>query len=464
VVSVLSQASVIELARETLIPQYVFEKARVDALDLWVHGNGESVPLPRKANSEHRKLAELARTPLLGLVVTTTAQALYADGYKSPDAAADADAWTTWQANDLDYRQSALHRGALGHSLSYATVMPGVDQDGPRSVIRGVSARKMLAMYADPAEDDWPMFALRVDVSGSKRMLRVIDEQAVYFLSADGEFGDLEFIEYREHAAGVCPVVRYANLLDLDGRAESDIEPLIPLAGRFNKTVYDRLLTQHFNSWKVRTIAGLQEFAPDEATAERKKLKLAQDDILVAEDADTKFGTLDETPLDGFIKASDSDLDTLSAVAQVPSTALSGKVANLSADAIAELRAGLTQKVFERQMSFGKSHAQALRLAHILDTGEAPEVEARMTWRDMQPRTMAQVVDALGKAVTMLEVPPQAVWHLIPGVSKSDVNDWKAETVTSQARAARQGIAQAAAAARANGTVAGLNGAGASAG
>jgi len=464
VVSVLSQASVVELARETLIPQFVKERARVDALDLWVRGMGEDVPLPRKANAEHRKLAELARTPLLGLVVTTTAQALFADGYKSPDAATDAAAWTTWQANDLDFRQSALHRGALGHGLAYATVMPGVDQDGPRSVIRGISARKMLAVYADPAEDDWPMYALRVDTSGSKRMLRVVDEEAVYFLSADGDFGDVQYLDDRVHGSDVCPVVRYANMLDLDGRADSDIEDLIPLAGRYNKTVYDRLLTQHFNSWKVRTIAGLQEFAPDEATAERKKLKLAQDDILIAEDADTKFGTLDETPLDGFIKAGDSDLETLSVAAQVPSTALSGKVANLSADAISELRAGLTQKVFERQMSFGKSHAQALRQAHILETGEAPEVEARMTWRDMQPRTMAQVVDALGKAVQMLEVPPRAVWHLIPGVSKSDVSDWKDESATAQARAARQGIAQAAAAARANGTVAGLNGAGTSAG
>lgn len=460
----LSQADVIELFKDRLLPVFVNETARVEALDLWIRGNGADIKLPRKANAEHRGLADIARTPLLPLVVTNTAQALFADGYKTPDAAADAAGWVTWQANDMDMRQAALHRSALGHGLAYATVLPGVDADGPRSVIRGVSARKMIAVYQDPAEDDWPVYAMRREPTGNRYLWRILDDEVVYFISTRNDHTEAEFVEWRDHGAGVCPVVRYANQLDLDGNADSDIDQLIPLAERFNKTVYDRLLVQHFNSWKVRTIAGLQEFAEDEATAERKKIKLAQDDILVAEDPDTKFGTLDETPMDGFIKAEQEELDTLSAVAQVPSTALSGKVANLSADAIAELRAGLSQKVFERQMSFGKSHAQALRLAYRLETGEEPDVSARMTWRDMQPRTMAQTVDALGKAAQMLGVPPQAVWHLIPGVSKSDVDDWKAEAQTQQARDARQAIAQAAAAARANGTVAGLNGAVTSAG
>lgn len=461
----LSQSDVIELFRERLQPLHLIESARVDALNLWISGRGDDIPLPRKANKEHQALEAISHTPLLGLVVTNTAQALYADGYRNPDQAADAAGWRTWQANDLGFRQSAIHRAGLGHGLAYATVLPGADAEGPRSVIRGVSARKMLTVYADPAEDDWPMFALRREVSGSRLMWRLYDEERIYYLSTGASGADeVEFIEWREHGAGVCPVVRYSNLLDLDGNVQSDIEELIPLANRYNKTTYDRMLTQHFNSWKVRTIAGLSEFAEDEVTAERKKIKLAQDDMLIAEDSDTKFGTLDESPLKPFVEAAAADLDTLSAVAQVPSTALSGKVANLSADAIAELRAGLVQKVFERQQAFGKAHAQALRLAYRLETGEEGDVAAEMQWRDMQPRTMAQVVDALGKAVTMLEIPASAVWHLIPGVSKTDVDDWRSEADVVASRNARQAIAQAAAAARANPTVNGLNGAVTSAG
>jgi hypothetical protein len=230
-------------------------------------------------------------------------------------------------------------------------------------------------------------------------------------------------------------------MLDLDGRADGEVAPLIPLAQRINKTAYDRLLTQHFNSWKVRTIAGI-DIAPADLTpqegetadqaaervARERLLVLRQSDMLTAKDADTKFGTLDETPLDGFIKAYDSDIDTLAAVAQVPATSLNGKVANLSADAIAELRAGLTQKVYERQMSFGKSHAQALRLASTQEGNEAAadDFVARVTWQDMAVRSMSQAADALGKYATMLGVPVQALWADIPGKTKADVDEWKA--------------------------------------
>lgn len=442
------QRQVLELFTERLLPEFVAESLRVDALDMWLRKSGDEIPLPRKASKEHRTLAGLARTPLLPLVITNTAQALHVDGYDAPDPEADRDGWETWQANGMESRQSAIHRAALGHGVAYATVMPGFDRNGRRAVIRGVSARKMVTLWQDSAEDDWPMYAMRRDSAGTQSMWRIIDEENVYYISTDADHTRPEFIEWREHGAGVCPVVRYANLLDLEGTPESDIEQLIPLAARFNKTVYDRLLVQHFNSWKVRTIAGLQEFADDEVEAERKKIKLAQDDILIAEDADTKFGTLDETPLSGFIEAEQEELTTLSAVAQVPSTAMSGKVANLSADAIAELRAGLTQKVFERQTWFGSSHAQTLSLARRLEGKEEPPAASRMQWRDMQPRTMAQVVDALGKAATMLEVPPQAVWHLIPGFSRDDVDDMKAEATRGRASAARQALAEAAAAVR----------------
>lgn len=164
-----------------------------------------------------------------------------------------------------------------------------------------------------------------------------------------------------------------------------------------------------------------------ERVAREGMLVLRQSDMLTAKDPNTKFDTLDETPLDGFIKAYDSDIETLAGVAQVPATSLNGKVANLSADAIAELRAGLTQKVYERQQSFGKSHSQALRLgaAQEGNAAAADDFSARVTWQDMQVRSMAQAADALGKYAQMLGVPVKALWARIPGVTKADVDEWE---------------------------------------
>jgi hypothetical protein len=100
---------------------------------------------------------------------------------------------------------------------------------------------------------------------------------------------------------------------------------------------------------------------------------------------------------------------------------------NLSAEALAAARAGLTQKVTERQKSFGKSHVQALRLGAQLEGNDADalDVMARVTWQDMEIRSIAQAVDALGKAATMLQVPVKALWQRIPGVEKSDVDEWE---------------------------------------
>lgn len=455
----LSRSAIEDLVAERLWPQWIKEKERLDRIDKWYRWEHEEPRLPRGATQELKALLELAKTPWLGLVVSTIAQTLFVDGYRSPESRANASVWRTWNANDFDQRQTAIHRAALAYGHSYVLVTPGTDAEGRRSVMRGVSPRKGLAVYTEPESDDWPMFFMRVQPQGRDGWaVRVYDEQVAYFLSVDGS-GRPSYIEYREHRAGVCPVVRYANDLDLDGRTPGEVEPLIPAAASIDKTKYDRLLTQHYNSWKVRTIAGLSEFADEEEEANRKKLKLRQDDILVAEDSDTKFGTLDETPLDGFISAYRSDVDDLAALGQVPVTALNtGTIANLSADAIAELRAGLTQKGFERQTSFGKSHAQALRLAASLegDSTSAQDVMARVTWQDMHARSMAQAADALGKFATMLGVPPEALWQRIPGVTKSDVDEWQAVARRGAARERLAAVSEAAAQARQNPMVADL--------
>lgn len=417
----LGKKDVTELVHDSLFPAFQDERDRLDRIDKWYRWDQENVRVPNGAGQELKRLVELSKTPWLSLVVTNVAQAMYVDGYRSPDRK-DLPAYRIWQANDLDARQVAIHRAALAYGISYATILPGE----PIPVIRGVSPRNMLAVYADPAEDDWPMYAIRAYEQKGGWALRVYDEEAVYFLSTDSTGGDITYVEHRTHGAGVCPIGRYCNMLDLEGRSSGEVEPFIPVAQRINKTSFDRLMTQHFASWKVRTVAGMARPEEDEE-ANREKLRLRQDDVLVAEDPDTKFGVLDETPLDGFIKAWESDIEALAAVSQTPSHNLTGKMVNLSAEALAAARASLTQKVAERQKAFGKAHDQNLRLASHLagDTDGAADFMAHVTWQDMEIRSMAQAVDALGKAAQMLGIPPEALWSRIPGVTKPEVDEWK---------------------------------------
>lgn len=428
----LSPSTATDLIKKQLYPEWRDERDRLDRIDCWYRWTQEDVYLPRAATVELKRLVQLSKVPWLGLVVTSAAQAMYVDGYRSrldnDGDLTDSPPWQTWLANGMDRRQVAVHRYALAYGYSFLTVLPGEDPltGAPQAVMRGVSPRKMYAVYEDPAEDDWPQYALRiVERKGEETLARLYDSTAVHNLriGADGEATHLG--EPLIHDAGVCPVVRYANMLDLDGRTPGEVEPYIALAARINKTSYDRMLVQHFNSWKVRYVTGMAK-PDDDEVANRQKLQLRQDDVLIAEDPDTKMGTLDETELAGFIAAHRADVETLAAASQTPTHELTGQMANLSAEALAAARASLNQKVTERQKSFGAAHAQALRLAAALESHDeyATDVTGRVTWQDMEIRSISQAADALGKMVQMLGVPPTATWGRIPGVEKSDVQEW----------------------------------------
>jgi hypothetical protein len=436
---VLSSVAATKLVKDRLFPAWEDERDRLERIDAWYRWEQEEIKLPRKSTPELRLLAELSKVPWLQLVVTSTAQAMYVDGYRTTLDSDDTDGdpetvsppWRTWMANGMDRRQIAVHRAALAYGYSFVTILPGDDSLTGRSqaVLRGVSPRKMYVLWEDPAEDDWPQYALRVlEKSGDDTFrMQLLDDTAVHtvVVSESGTKVTYEGTP-QVHDAGVCPVVRYANMLDLDGRTPGEVEPFIPVAARINKTAYDRMLTQHFNSWKVRTVSGMAEPDSEEESA-RAAILLRQGDMLVSEDPQTKFGTLDETDLQGFIAAHRADVETLAAVSQTPTHELTGQMANLSAEALAAARASLNQKVTERQKSFGQSHAQALRLAAALDGADeyATDITGRVTWQDMEIRSMSQAADALGKMVQMLGVPPTATWGRVPGVEKSDVEEWK---------------------------------------
>ncbi|WP_405498848.1 phage portal protein [Nocardia sp. NBC_00511] len=419
-------AELVAYVGKSLWPAFEAERSRLRLIDLWYKGDQANPNVPRGATSELRNLLALSRTPWLGLVVTTIAQTMYGDGYRSPDAKGNSSPWRTWNANSFDVRQIAVHRAALAYGYSYTIVLPGVSPDGVKtSVLRGVSPQRMFAVYEDPAADDWPIYAMKVEPErGGVLDLKVFDDTYVHYLTRTND--GVKWLKSEGHSAGVCPVVRYCNQLDLDGRTPGEVEPFIPVASRIDKTEFDRLTVQHFNSWKVRTISGMANFAETDQEANLKKLKLRQEDFLVSEDPDTKFGTLDETNLTGFIAAAEADIEALAAVAQLPNHLLTGKMVNLSAEALAAARAPLTQKVYERQVAFGAAHSQMLRLSAKLegDLDAANDVMARITWQDVEVRSLSQAVDALGKAAQMLGIPRQYLWARIPGVTQADVEEW----------------------------------------
>jgi hypothetical protein len=386
--------------------------------------------IPPRSSREKRALQQLSKVPWLGLVVETFTQALLVDGYRKQGSPDNVKApWETWNANRMHARQMGIHRAALRYGYAFASALPGEEED-VRAVLRGLSPTRCFALYDDPVNDDYPRYA--IEWLPSLGTVRLYNEDT-YFgipMSEPGKFPNDQPVEITDHGVGVVPIVRYLNMQDLDGYVKGEVEDLIPVASCLDKTKYDRLLAQHFNSWRVRWATGLDNTSSPNGDGEdpddRQFLaELAHSDTLVATDPNAKFGTLDPTPLADMITAYVRDLCDLEDNAQLPPN-WSGGISAVTPDALAELRGNTRNKIEARQVTFGDGHNQLLRLAAQIqgDDDTANDFSSSVTWVDSEVRSLSQAVDAWGKAHLLLGAPARALWRKI--VPESEAENWEA--------------------------------------
>lgn len=426
--------STVEMVRailDDLTPDLTAQKRNARNVDSWLRPDpATGFDIPAKASKEHSALAALSRTPWLGLVVANVAQAMYVNDVVT-DAGPSKELLSLWRENGMVSHQVSNHYAMTGYGQSFGVVTPAVNRGVRSSRMRCVSPAKMAARWDDAGSDRYPRYTIEeLSKAGEVTTYRVTTP--THFYTVEDTNGERVITSYMEHGMGVTPVVRFANQIDLEGRITGEVDPFIPTAARINKTSYDRLLAQHFTAWQVRTISGIdlpENSDPDLERTEvaEAKLKLSQEDMLVSEDPDTKFGVLPGGDLGTFNAAWKSDIEALAATSQTPAHALTGQLVNLNAEALAAARSPLTQKVYERRTNAGESYARMLRLAASFagldDLAADPMV--RVTWKDMEIRSMSQAVDALGKAHSLLEIPSKGLWSRIPGVERTELQEWE---------------------------------------
>ena len=424
---------------EELIGALERESARLGGFYEWYNFAQKPPAVPRTASPEQRALARSARTPLLRLVVEATVEPLRVEGYR-PSLEFERDeegwvpfAWRAWTMNELGARQSQVYRDAAIAGYSFVTVVPGEGPDGesmPR--IRPVSPRRMYAEWDDPYADEFPIHAVQ-DLGGGR--YRYFDDESIveYRVERRRDANGVEQDHLVQvgspvvHGAGVCPVVRFENLIDTEGRCVGEVEPYLDVAQRFDVTQLDKMLVQRHNSWKIMYATGLNP--PKNMTEEeqrRTKVRMRQEDMILA-GPDVKFGQLDETSMGGFLTALNDELELLSSISQTPTSVMSGDLVNLSADALAESRIMHTLKLAQRIAGYSADWGRALRVACRVGgaVDEAKDYMAEVSWAEIEVRSLAQTVDAFGKMVAQLEVPPLGLWDKIPGTSSSDVVRWE---------------------------------------
>jgi hypothetical protein len=359
-------------------------------------------------------------------------------GIRMPGKDTDLMGWKSWQRNRMDAKQPRLYRGSCAHGLAFVKASKAKDPITGEDMSRWrlISARNMALFFGD--DDEWAMFGIEAQPMSDPAnggdtggwVVTLTDEVNDYTLLCKTASGlakqDWTYVAQESHGAPVVPIVQYAPNVDIDGRANSDLQGLIPLLSRIDQGTFDRLIVQRFGAFKVRYIAGMDPPETPEGEAE-KKLQLAVDRILVAGDPDTKFGTLDATDLAGYINATASDLRELSALSQTPPHHLLGLSSNLQAESLAAAEKGLQSKSREHRLSWGESHEQLFRLDAFMrgDAAEAQAYEMEARWRDTESRSLEQAAMALGMLATNLKVPVELLWERIPGWTSFDVKKAK---------------------------------------
>jgi len=299
----------------------------------------------------------------------------------------------------------------------------------------------MYVVQEDP-DAEFPDYAIRRSRTRVKNELGLVgdvwdlvDAEGVWsFWVPSGDHGNVQ--EYRlldswTHPFGVCPVVVFRNQWtdDPDVRIAElgEVWPLIPLQDRLNDTTLGLLIAQQYAAFKQKWATGVEIPRDPETGRPIEPFEAAVNRLWTTASKDARFGEFTETDLTGYLASQESAIKQMATIAQVPPHYLLGGLVNISAEALAAAEAGLARKVSERKAVFGEAWERVFRLMAFAagQVEDAENTRARVVWRDTEARSLAASADALGKLATMLGIPAEALWELIPGVTPFQIRRWK---------------------------------------
>jgi len=423
---------------------HLSERNWLDRIYDYVKGTRGVPEVPEGASDEVKQLAKLSVKNVLALVRDSFAQNLSVVGYRNATAREDDPAWDMWQRNCMDARQAEVYRPALTYGAAYVTVTPG--DDGP--VFRPRSPRQILAVYDDPALDAWPQYALETWVTQKDakphRKGVLYDDKYMYHLDlgclATGDtaietsrlsrpINVVEIEDIVAHKATfegkpVCPVVRFVNSRDADDMIVGEVAPLVLLQQAINSVNMDRLIVSRFGANPQRVITGW-------AGSKAEVLKASAMRVWTFDDPDVRAQAFPAASVEPYNAILEEMLQHVAMVAQISPSQVTGKMVNVSAEALAAAEANQQRKLAAKRESFGESWEQVLKLGAEM-TGTAPEAAAEtianpgaeVVWRDTEARSFAAVVDGVTK-LAAAGVPIEHLLTLVPGMTQQAIQGIK---------------------------------------
>lgn len=374
-----------------------------------------------------------------GLVVDAVEERLNVTGFRMGSKAAaekaDDDAWRIWQDNGLDAWSQIAHVESLVKGVSYVLVSPFEDdrvagrspqitiEDALEAIVEYApgSRRRIVAMKrwrddVDEREYATLYFPDRIEKWQSEKKTvtlwanqhgRSYGEKVSWVRRAvPGEPWPLP------HSLEVVPIVPLINRPRLTGEGESEIASVIPLQDAINKLAIDMLVAAEYGAFKQRWATGI-EVPKDPVTGkDLEPWKPGADHFMSTAATDAKFGQLDATELEPYVKAMDQKVQAIASSTRTPYHYFLRQGGQPpSGESLKSSETGLVAKARRKHRHLGEGWEEIERLAFkALGDSRAEILDSETIWANPESLTEAQHVDALMKLRT-IGVPDEQLWE-----------------------------------------------------
>jgi hypothetical protein len=440
-----------EQLRDKLIDKLGAQARRHARFDDYYTGEHPLPDSPPGARSEYLRLMRLSRSNWMELVVDAVAERLVVDGVRfGNQPTADVDIWQTiWQPNALDAEHGDVHTEALIGGVAAVMVWPNTVEANGRPTITTEhptevyvdldpalrrKARAGIKVYAD---DDTYYATLWTAAAGDTPAMvykwsRAATSNEWRPYAADGD-PDWMFT----NPLGEVPLVPFHNKRRMVGAGKSELAGgITDIQDRINETIFGRLTAGRFSAFRQRWATGMDIPVDPDTGKPIEPFRAAVDRLWMAEDPDVKFGEFSATDLGPYIKAVEADIQHLAAISRTPPHYLLGQSGAFpSGESLKATETGLVAKVKARQLTFGESWEEVIRLGLVaMEDARGADDTLEVIWRDPESKGLGELVDALVKLKT-LGVPDEALWERY-GASQTEIARWRAQAARTRLAAA----------------------------
>lgn len=361
-------------------------------------------PLSYLSRAMQTEVGSILRTVVLNwcrLVVDAYVARMTVDGFRfAGNQFVDDDLWTAWQGSGLDRLSKQAFTESLALKKSYMIVGAG-DKPGDDPIVT-VESPFQVSVVRDPRT--------RKIIEGLKRWVDLDRKrystlyQANRTVTCVEDGGHWVPVSVDNHMLGVPPIVELVNrprILRPNGVSEfEDVKPIVDAA---IKAATDMMVAAEYHAMPRRWVTGInKEDFTDQNGNKVSPWSRVAGRVWSMTSKEAKVGQFDEAALSNFHETIKLLAQLASQVAALPANYLAFNNVNpTSADAMRAIDAQLELRIKAKQIEFGESLEDVMRLVLRFKTGSwDPQAESLETmWTDPGTPTTAQKADAITKLV-----------------------------------------------------------------